>query len=115
MTKRVTRKYVIESYKVLKVGYCALQTLLAYETPQYYTAGVYGWNADVYVFGDVAICTGYRPFGVAAIDARLAEDHAIRIMREKNMTSTERKQAIGELLNKFLDYNRKYVLCGGDV
>lgn len=28
-----------------------------------YTAGVYGWNADIYEFDTFAIVTGYRPFG----------------------------------------------------
>ena len=32
--------------------------------PAAYTAGVYGWNADIYpITSGVAICTGYRPFG----------------------------------------------------
>lgn len=48
---------------IIKVGYCDLQNLLKYESPIAYTAGVYGWNADIYDFGGVAIVTGYRPFG----------------------------------------------------
>lgn len=28
-----------------------------------HTEGVYGWNADIYEFGQFAICTGFRPFG----------------------------------------------------
>ena len=28
-----------------------------------HTEGVYGWNADIYEFGEFAICTGYRAFG----------------------------------------------------
>lgn len=34
----------------------------------HYTAGVYGWNADIYCIEGggkfFAICTGYRPFGI---------------------------------------------------
>lgn len=64
MKFRTTRKAVKESFsKVISVGYCELQNLLTYETPIAYTCGVYGWNADVYAFGNVAIVTGYRPFG----------------------------------------------------
>lgn len=29
----------------------------------FFTCGTYGWNADIYEFGEFAICTGYRPFG----------------------------------------------------
>ena len=45
---------------VLKVPYCALQSLLSHETPVSYTRGLYGWNYDVYNVGGVAIVTGYR-------------------------------------------------------
>ena len=49
---------------VIKVGYCDLQDALKWREPNFYTAGVYGWNADVYIIDhDTAIVTGYRPFG----------------------------------------------------
>lgn len=49
---------------VICIGYCDLQYLLRKESRIGYTAGVYGWNADVYDVGNgVAIVTGYRPFG----------------------------------------------------
>lgn len=49
---------------VIKVGYCDLQDALKWSEPDFYTAGVYGWNADVYVIDyDTVIVTGYRPFG----------------------------------------------------
>lgn len=49
---------------VIKVGYCDLQDALKWREPNFYTVGVYGWNADVYVIDyDTVIVTGYRPFG----------------------------------------------------
>ena len=43
--------------------------------PDYYTAGVYGWNCDVYVIAGLAICTGYRPAaGVRAVGVRELAD-----------------------------------------
>ena len=49
---------------VIKVGYCDMQDALKWREPNFYTAGVYGWNADVYVIDyDTVIVTGYRPFG----------------------------------------------------
>ena len=49
---------------VIKVGYCDMQNALKWREPNFYTAGVYGWNADVYVIDhDTVIVTGYRPFG----------------------------------------------------
>lgn len=63
---RVSRKWVLENYPtVISVPYCALQHVLSQYEPRYYTAGIYGWNSDIYVIGngEVAISTGYRPFG----------------------------------------------------
>ena len=49
---------------VIRVGYCDMQDALKWREPDYYTVGVYGWNADVYVIDcDTVIVTGYRPFG----------------------------------------------------
>ena len=49
---------------IIQIGYCGVQDMLCRDYPTYYTAGVYGWNADIYpIASGVAICTGYRPFG----------------------------------------------------
>ena len=53
----------IKSYSgdILAIGYCDAQFLLSNHRPLYYTAGIYGWNYDVYcICGDTYICTGYR-------------------------------------------------------
>ena len=60
MKTQVTRKKLMQYYNCVGVGYCALQNLLNYFSPQYYNSGLYGWNFDAYTFGDVAIITGYR-------------------------------------------------------
>lgn len=65
MKTRITKKAIMSTYSnVIKVGYCDLQDALKGREPNFYTAGVYGWNADVYVIDcDTVIVTGYRPFG----------------------------------------------------
>lgn len=65
MTKvKVTQKLIKESYSnILIIPYGDLQHLLRYEGASYYTSSRCGWNANIYVYEDVAICTGYRPFG----------------------------------------------------
>lgn len=64
MKAKVTKKQVMSyNSNVLEVGYCGLQSLLGRFSPQYYTCGVYGWNADVYEVDGMCIVTGYRPFG----------------------------------------------------
>ena len=61
----VTRKYVCDSFtNIICVPYCGLQDLLKYESPSWFTSGIYGWNADVYIIDiNTCIVTGYRPFG----------------------------------------------------
>lgn len=61
----VTCKYLRNNFtNIISVPYCDLQDLLRYETPLWYTSGIYGWNADVYLVDiDTCIVTGYRPFG----------------------------------------------------
>lgn len=65
MKTKTTKKAIMNAYEnVIKVGYCDLQDALKWREPNFYTAGVYGWNADVYVIDyDTVIVTGYRPFG----------------------------------------------------
>lgn len=77
--QRVTARCIREAESVgrptVRVGYCDLQDVLQGIEPDYYTAGIYGWNCDVYVIAGLAICTGYRPAaGVRAVGVReLAE------------------------------------------
>ena len=64
MKARVTAKQVRASYlNIIQIGYCNAYYLLDRD-PHYYTAGIYGWNADVFhIDQTTAIVTGYRPFG----------------------------------------------------
>ena len=65
MKTPITKKAIMSAYhNVIKVGYCDMQDALKWREPDFYTVGVYGWNADVYVIDyDTVIITGYRPFG----------------------------------------------------
>ena len=65
MKTQTTKKAIMSAFKnVIKVGYCDLQDALKWREPNFFTAGVYGWNSDVYVIDcNTVIVTGYRPFG----------------------------------------------------
>ena len=64
MKFKTTKRAVMDGYSyVIETSYCSVYDLLSLESPNAYTCGVYGWNADIYSFGDTAIVTGYRPFG----------------------------------------------------
>lgn len=65
MKTKTTKRAIMHAYEnVIKVDYCDLQYALIWREPDFYTAGVYGWNSDIYVidYGTV-IVTGHRPFG----------------------------------------------------
>lgn len=60
---KTTAKAIKNAYfNIITVPYCDLQYLLTYFEPAYYTAGVYGWNCDLYIIdSNTVIATGYRP------------------------------------------------------
>ena len=77
--QRVTARCIREAESVgrptVRVGYCDLQDALSGITPDYYTAGVYGWDCDVYTIAGLTICTGYRPAaGIPAVGVRELAD-----------------------------------------
>ena len=104
----VTRKWVNENYYCCSVGYCDLQNLLHYQSASYYTCGVYGWNFDVYTFGDYAITTGYRGMidnvpGDYHSLIREYDDKARELLKEQwNRPHDELKAEVNNLLKEFL-------------
>lgn len=62
--RRVTTKCIRDAERIgaptVRVGYCGAQSLLSGIEPDYYTAGQYGWNCDIYRIAGLTICTGYR-------------------------------------------------------
>lgn len=77
---RTTAKAVRDAMRAgaptVALGYCELQHLLGCADPVAYTAGVYGWNFDVYRLGGLTICTGYRGMIGADVDTTVAEKAA---------------------------------------
>lgn len=51
------------SNKVLKIGYCAIQTLLHYQQPFAYSCSQNGWACDYYDVDGITISTGCSPIG----------------------------------------------------
>lgn len=91
--RRVTARCIREAERAgvptVRVGYCGAQWLLSYLTPAYYTAGVYGWNCDVYTVAGLTICTGYR--GMVGERAVLTADYE---RRAREATGEDERNAI---------------------
>lgn len=104
MKFKTTKKEVFASYKkVVKLGYCDLQYLLSYESPVAYTSGSYGWNADIYDFRNVAICTGYNPFGNICPDCEVVEKYEQEAQKIMYSNSDDKQTQLDDLLEKFID------------
>lgn len=76
MKTRWTCKQVREC-NAISIGYCEACHLLKGLEPIAYTAGIYGWNEDIYYVGnDIYITTGYRPHGTRKVPYELLEAYA---------------------------------------
>lgn len=62
MKAKTTIKYIKNNFKTYYCGYGDLQYIMHGQEANYYNAGVYGWNCDIYINykHDIAITTGYR-------------------------------------------------------
>lgn len=93
------------SNKILKIGYCNIQTLLYYENPFAYSTGTYGWACDYYNVNGVIISTGYNPIG-DYVDYKLCkeyEDKARKIVYNNYDESHEvKKDKVTKLLSEFI-------------
>lgn len=107
MKKQVTKKEVQKYYKnIISVGYCDLWYLLQGIDPEGYTAGIYGWNADIYeVNRTTAIVTGYRPFGNVSSNEKglnnKYNEKAEAIYKNWDLTWEQKKNKLNKLLQKY--------------
>ena len=65
MKVKVSRKSIKDNFRnVYQLDMSKSYTIFRGQSPAYYTAGIYGWNCDVYIINeDTAVTVGYRPFG----------------------------------------------------
>ena len=106
MKTQITKKEVLANFNVYAVGYCELQIAfkVAEMEPIYYTAGVYGWNADVYILKGSAIVTGYRPFGEKLDPLKVKEvERYAKEIAHSGMSGEEKKSLMLTKLNELLN------------
>lgn len=108
MKTKITQKALKENYSnIICVGYAALQHLLTFEKPRYYTAGITGWKADVYElenFPETIIVTGYQPFGTCRPSYNLVSAYDNRAKEVLTTTTNydKQKKAIETLIICFV-------------
>lgn len=69
---KTTRKEIYRIYgkeNVISLGYCKIQSIENYLTKVGHTERIEGWAADIYElpepYNNIAVCTGYAPFGTS--------------------------------------------------
>lgn len=115
MKYKTTKRAVMDGYGfVISVGYADLQELLCCKSPVAYTSGQYGWNADIYDFGNIAICTGYRPFGNISSSNyginRMFDKMAEEVYMDCNLSYDDKAKRLDDLLDKYVKYVVKQYL-----
>ena len=106
MKIQTTKKAIKNNYgKIVRIGYCDLQTLLSLESPFAYTAGVYGWNANIYDLNGIALVTGYRTFGDISPSLELMEKYERKAKEviDSIYNYEERKEVLKALIYSFLE------------
>lgn len=117
---KITAKYIkalFDSNRIFAVGYADLHYLFYCIRPDYYTCGVYGWNADIYILDKIIIVTGYRPFGnyTSFELVRKYEEKAKQILSachlyptaEHEKTKSQLDKLIAQFENEVLESVRK--------
>lgn len=108
MKQRLTMKEVKSWNKpILKTGAYSMQRLLWFEDPVGYTAGIDGWNADIYEVEGIVIVTGYRSFGQIQLtyeDIKPYENKADQIIHDNTFFNHDvKKLQVQKILHEFVE------------
>lgn len=103
-----TKRAVINHFDITaEIPFGHFQHLLNYQRPEARTEGIYGVNAYIYDFDDVAIVTGNRPYGNYKMAWNLIneyEDKAKAINNNRTLEYEERKNQVNTLLNEVIEF-----------
>lgn len=100
MNPRLFKKHVRAAYKIVAYcGYCDLQATLQ-STPKIgHTERVEGWGCDIYELApDIALATGYDPFGNLYLPLALTERYEQRARQQPTYEGLQ--VLITELVNE---------------
>lgn len=108
MKFKTTRKAIVNgSVNVRCAGYYDLQELLRNHDATAYTAGVYGWNFDVFEVYGLTICTGYRGMPGKRLEGIEEYNKKARNIWswENNIPFEEKQKQVEKLLKEFCVMN----------
>lgn len=101
---KTTQKFIkATNQNIIKLPYCAAQTLLRGKDPYAYTDGTYGWNADIYDVGNAVIVTGYRAFGNIDGSKVISKyEAAAKKIVSSRKDPAERNRELNKLIKQFV-------------
>ena len=103
-----TKKAVMQHFDITAdIQFGHFQYLLNYQRPEARTEGIYGVNAYIYDFDDIAIVTGNRPYGNYKMDWNLMneyEDKAKAISKNHDLSFEEKEEQTNALLNEVIEF-----------
>lgn len=108
MKLKATKKQIKEGYnKIIGIGYCNAQNLLAYQNEFAYSAGSNGWACDYYDVNGVCISTGYAYIHNQNTNydyemLQKYESQAESIRHDYSMDFEVKKEKLTELLKAFV-------------
>lgn len=85
-------------YTVINAGY--FPNIIGALKPFGYTCGVYGWNSDLVMFGNIVINSGYRPRG-GSRSLTNAEFKLLSKYDSKNINYKNQKRIASNFIKKF--------------
>ena len=88
-----------DNYRILSIGYCDAQSLLAFESPVAYSSGAYGWCCDYYYIGDVVVSTGYSPIS----SKNMRKDYDLVKQYEEKARKLNTREEHKKLLLEFIE------------
>lgn len=113
MKIKTTKKYINTVWKnVYYAGYCDLQYIMHGTNPEYYNAGVYGWNWDAYADfkTNTVITTGYRNMIGKRVPDELIEKYTERAKEicKRVFTTSDTDRELKQLRREFWDELDEY-------
>ena len=79
MKLQATKKQMRGYNRIISIGYCDAESLLQYQNPFAYSAGINGWACDYYEVNGVLISTGYSP-----LSSKNTVENNYKLIREYN-------------------------------
>lgn len=100
MSMRLYKKHVNAAYRIVAYcEYCALQSTLQNMSIIGHTERAEGWGCNIYQLApDIALTTGYAPFGNLSLSRELTEHYEQRARQQP--TYEKLQELIKELVNE---------------